>query len=95
MSAPGGCQATRRFKARIRRRLEAEHAQAGRASATMSDAWLGEIEEAMEALEARPIRFRVRDLALAGAFRQHRRFRAAAGRAGAMCGRRMSRSGGG
>ncbi|ARU00456.1 chromosome-partitioning protein Spo0J [Yoonia vestfoldensis] len=47
--------------------LEAEHAEADELPENV-DARLGEIEEAMEALEARPIRFESEDLALAGAF---------------------------
>ena len=47
--------------------LEAEHAEADELPDDV-DTRLGEIEEAMEALEARPIRFEFEDLALAGAF---------------------------
>lgn len=47
--------------------LEAEHAEADELPDDV-DTRLGEIEEAMEALEARPIRFEAEDLALAGAF---------------------------
>ena len=47
--------------------LEAAHAEADELPDDV-DARLGEIEEAMEALEARPIRFETEDLALAGAF---------------------------
>ncbi len=47
--------------------LEAEHAEADELPDEV-DARLGEIEEAMEALEARPIRYEAEDLALAGAF---------------------------
>ncbi|KAA2312729.1 DNA-binding protein [Puniceibacterium sp. HSS470] len=47
--------------------LEAEHAEADELPDEV-DARLGEIEEAMEALEARPIRYEADDLALAGAF---------------------------
>ena len=47
--------------------LEAEHAEADELPDDV-DARLGEIEEVMEALEARPIRFEFEDLALAGAF---------------------------
>jgi len=47
--------------------LEAEHAEADELPDDV-DTRLGEIEEAMEALEARPIRFESEDLALAGAF---------------------------
>jgi len=47
--------------------LEAEHAEADELTDDV-DARLGEIEEAMEALEARPVRFEAEDLALAGAF---------------------------
>ena len=47
--------------------LEAEHADADELPED-ADQRLGEIEEAMEALEARPIRFEDDDFALAGAF---------------------------
>ena len=47
--------------------LEAEHAEADELPDDI-DARLGEIEEVMEALEARPIRYDAEDLALAGAF---------------------------
>ena len=47
--------------------LEAEHAESDELPDEV-DARLGEIEEAMEALEARPIRLEADDLALAGAF---------------------------
>jgi ParB/RepB/Spo0J family partition protein len=47
--------------------LEAEHAEADELPDEV-DVRLGEIEEAMEALEARPIRYEAEDLALAGAF---------------------------
>jgi ParB family chromosome partitioning protein len=47
--------------------LEAEHAEVDELPDDV-DTRLGEIEEAMEALEARPIRFESEDLALAGAF---------------------------
>ncbi|MHA7876142.1 ParB/RepB/Spo0J family partition protein [Roseivivax sp.] len=47
--------------------LEAEHAEADELPDDV-DTRLGEIEEAMEVLEARPIRFEADDLALAGAF---------------------------
>ena len=47
--------------------LEAEHAEADELPDEV-DTRLGEIEEAMEALEARPIRYEADDLALAGAF---------------------------
>ena len=47
--------------------LEAEHAEADELPDDV-DTRLGEIEETMEAFEARPIRFESEDLALAGAF---------------------------
>jgi ParB family chromosome partitioning protein len=47
--------------------LEAEHAEADELLDEV-DTRLGEIEEAMEALEARPIRYEADDLVLAGAF---------------------------
>ncbi|MBO9455366.1 ParB/RepB/Spo0J family partition protein [Paracoccus sp. R12_1] len=47
--------------------LEAEHAEADELPDEV-DTRLGKIEEAMEAFEARPIRFEADDLALAGAF---------------------------
>ncbi|MCB2117230.1 MAG: DNA-binding protein, partial [Rhodobacteraceae bacterium] len=47
--------------------LEAEHAEADELPDDVDDR-LGEIEEAMEAFEARPIRYEADDLALAGAF---------------------------
>ncbi|PHQ70709.1 MAG: DNA-binding protein, partial [Paracoccus sp.] len=47
--------------------LEAEHAEADELPDDI-DTRLGEIEEAMEALEARPIQYEADDLALAGAF---------------------------
>jgi ParB family chromosome partitioning protein len=47
--------------------LEAEHAEADELPED-ADQRLGEIEEAMEALEARPIKFEEDDFALAGAF---------------------------
>ena len=47
--------------------LEAEHAETDELPDDV-DTRLGEIEEAIEALEARPIRYEADDLALAGAF---------------------------
>ena len=47
--------------------IEAKHAEADELPDEV-DARLGEIEEAMEAFEARPIRYEADDLALAGAF---------------------------
>ncbi|MDG1117041.1 MAG: toprim domain-containing protein [Flavimaricola sp.] len=47
--------------------LEAKHAEADELPDDV-DARLGQIEEAMEALEARPIRYEAEELALAGAF---------------------------